>query len=211
MCDPLITENSNPPSLPTPYSHLCLRPTLTNPGPGPRVTVGALGHQGPRFWGPNPHPTCRGPRVIKLTTQCAVQSFTGWQQAPMVIPWESYFSIVNTAPRADYPSTPHLRSVKAYWEQFWVNLNLSSLYYSAEPLISTQTEYSFFMQHFRLGVMRCCFFGRSMNILRLPVNSLILDLLGAVVGCNSSVMPEQKMLLKFHRLPIHGQSSDPRR
>ena len=48
-----------------------------------------------------------------------------------------------------------------------------------------------------------------MNILlRCPVNSLILDLLGAVVGCNSSVMPEQKMLLKFHRLPIHGQSSD---
>ena len=47
-----------------------------------------------------------------------------------------------------------------------------------------------------------------MNILLCAVNSLILERLGAAVGCNSSVMPEQKMLLKFHRLSIHGQSSD---
>ena len=68
-----------------------------------------------------------------------MQSFTGGHQALVVIPWESYFSIVNTLPRADYPPALPVSfnlliiSAKAYWEQFWVDLNLSKLY-SGEPL-----------------------------------------------------------------------------
>ena len=75
-------------------------------------------------------------------------------------------------------------------EQFWVNLNLSSLYSGEPPNSPKKNTVSFWST-----------FGRAMNILR----SQLPHFGAASGGCwirNSSVMPEWKMLLKFHRLPF---------
>ena len=140
MCDPLITENANPP-FPRPTATCVSVPPL--PTRGPRVTLGALGHQVPDSRVSTPTP-CRDPRVIKLT---ALHSAKLHRRAPSPggDPLGKLFLHCEHFAEGRLPSGSALPvsfnlliiSAKAYWEQFWVNLNLSSLY-SAEPLISTK-------------------------------------------------------------------------